>query len=48
VAALVNAKINLRIAENAGNFLTSWQSVSFCRTLRHGVSKYEKCFVQNL
>jgi hypothetical protein len=33
--ALVNAVINLRVPQNAGNFLTS--SNSFSRTLLHGV-----------
>jgi hypothetical protein len=39
---LVNAVINLRVPQNAGNFLTSYKPVSFSRwTLLHGVSKYE-------
>jgi len=37
---LVSAVMNLRVPWNAGNFLTSWKSVSFSRTLHHGVSKY--------
>jgi hypothetical protein len=38
--AVVNAVMNLRVPQNAGNFLTSSQSVSFSRrTLLHGVSK---------
>jgi len=38
--ALVNAVMNLRVPWNAGNFLTSWEPVSFSRrTLHHGVSK---------
>jgi hypothetical protein len=38
--ALVNAVINPRIPQNAGNFLTSYKPVSFSRrTLIHGVSK---------
>jgi hypothetical protein len=37
---LLNAVMNLRVPENAGNFLTSYQLVSFSRrTLLHGVSK---------
>ena len=39
--ALVSAVMNLRVAWNAGNFLTSCRPVSFTRrTLHHGVSKY--------
>jgi hypothetical protein len=39
--AIVNAVINLRVSQNAGNFLTSYKPVSFSRrTLLHGVSKY--------
>jgi hypothetical protein len=38
--ALVNAEMNLRVSQNAGNFLTSCKPVSFSRrTLLHGVSK---------
>jgi hypothetical protein len=38
--ALVSAVINLRVPQNAGNFLTSCKPVSFSRrTLLHGVSK---------
>jgi hypothetical protein len=38
--ALVNAVINLRVPQNAGNFLTSCEPVSFSRrTVLHGVSK---------
>ena len=37
---LVSAVMNLRIPQNAGNFLTSCKPVSFSRrTLHHGVSK---------
>jgi hypothetical protein len=37
---LVNAVMNIRDLQNAGNFLTSWEPVSFSRrTLRYGVSK---------
>jgi CRISPR/Cas system-associated protein Cas7 (RAMP superfamily) len=37
--AIVNAVMNLRIQQNAGNFLTSYKPVSFSRrTLLHGVS----------
>jgi len=37
---LVNAIMNLWLPENVGNFLTSWEPVSFSRiTLLHGVSK---------
>ena len=38
--ALVNAVMNLRVPQNAGNFLTSCKPVSFSRTLIHGVSEY--------
>ena len=39
--ALVNAVMNLRVPQNAGNFLTSWKPVSFSiRILLHGVSKF--------
>jgi hypothetical protein len=38
--ALVNAVMNLRVQQNAGNFLTSYKPVSFSRrTLFHEVSK---------
>jgi hypothetical protein len=38
--ALVSAVRNLRVPQNAGNFLTSCKQVSFSRrTLLHGVSK---------
>ena len=37
--ARVNAVMNLRVPEKAGNFLTSCKPVSFSRTLFHGVSK---------
>jgi hypothetical protein len=38
--ALVNAVLNVRGPQNAGNFLTNCQPVSFSRrTLLHGVSK---------
>jgi hypothetical protein len=38
--ALVNAVMNPRVTYIAGNFLTSWEPVSFSRrTLLHGVSK---------
>jgi hypothetical protein len=38
--ALVDAEMNLRVPQNAGNFLTSCKPVSFSRrTLLHGVSK---------
>jgi hypothetical protein len=38
--ALVSAVRNLRVPQNAGNFLTSCNPVSFSRgTLLHGVSK---------
>jgi len=34
----VNAVTNLRVPQNAGNFLTLWEPVSFTRmTLLHGV-----------
>jgi hypothetical protein len=35
---LVNVVINLRVPQNAGNFLTSCGPVSFSRTLLHGIS----------
>jgi hypothetical protein len=35
----VKAVTNLRVPQNAGNFLTSWETVSFSRRpLLHGVS----------
>jgi hypothetical protein len=38
--ALVSEVRNLRVPQNAGNFLTSCKTVSFSRrTLLHGVSK---------
>jgi len=38
--ALVNDVMNLRVPQNAGNFLTSCKPVSFSRrTVLHGVSK---------
>ena len=38
--ALVNAVMNLRVPQNAGNFLNSCKPVSFSRrTVLHGVSK---------
>jgi len=37
---LVNAVMNIRVPQNAGNFLNSCKPVSFSRrTLLHGVSK---------
>jgi hypothetical protein len=37
----VNAVMNLRVPQNAGNFLTSCKPVSFSRrTLLHGVSMF--------
>jgi hypothetical protein len=40
--AIVNAVMNLRVQQIAGNSLTSYKPVSFSRrTLLHGVSKYE-------
>jgi hypothetical protein len=37
---LVNVVMNLRAPQNAGNFLTSWELVSFSRrTLLHDVSE---------
>jgi hypothetical protein len=40
--ALVNAVMNLRVPENAGNFLSSSGRFSFSgRILLHGVSKLE-------
>ena len=42
---LVSAVMNLRVSWNAGNFLTSCQTISFSRrTLHHGVSKYKREF----
>jgi len=36
--ALVNSVMNLRVPQNTGNFLTSWELVSFSRrSLFHGV-----------
>ena len=38
--ALVNAAMNLRVPQKAGNFLTGWKLVSFSRrTVLHGVNK---------
>jgi hypothetical protein len=38
--APVKAVMNLRVTSNAGNFLTSWELLSFSRrTVLHGVSK---------
>ena len=37
--ALVNVVMNLQVPQNSENFLTSWELVSFSRTLLHGVSK---------
>ena len=40
-AVIVNAVMNLRVPQNAGNFLTSCKPVSFSRrTPHHAVSKY--------
>ena len=36
--ARVNAALNLRVSQNAGNFLTSYKPVSFSTSLLHGVS----------
>jgi hypothetical protein len=37
--AVVNAVVNLRVAQNEGNFLTSWETVSFSgRTLLYEIS----------
>jgi hypothetical protein len=42
---LVNVVMNVRVPENAGNFLTSLKPVSFSNmTLHHGVSKYRLIF----
>jgi hypothetical protein len=36
---VVNTVMNLRVPQRAGNFLTSWVTISFSRrTLIHGVS----------
>jgi hypothetical protein len=44
--ALVNVVMNLRVPQNAGNFLTSCKPISFSiRTLLHGVSKYVSKYV---
>ena len=39
VRVLVNAVMNLRFPKSVGNFLTSWEIVSFSRTLFYGVSQ---------
>ena len=40
---LVNAVMSLRVPQNVGNFLTSWEPVSFSRrTVLHGISEYFK------
>jgi hypothetical protein len=45
--ALANAVTNLRLLQNAGNFLTSCKPVSFSRrTLLHGVWSMEFIFSQ--
>jgi hypothetical protein len=42
--ALVNSAMNLRVPQNAGNFLSSLGRFSFSgRTLLHGVSVNEVC-----
>jgi hypothetical protein len=39
VARCLNAVINIRAQNNAGNFLTSWETISFSRKTRlHEVS----------
>ena len=39
--ANVNAVVNILVPQNAGNFLTSWEPLSFSsRTVLHGISKY--------
>jgi len=41
--ALVNTELNLRVLQKVGNFLTSWNTVSFSRkALFHGVSSEHK------
>jgi hypothetical protein len=42
--ALVNAQKNLRVVQNAGNFLTSWKPVRLSRTLLRGVNKQHKMY----
>jgi hypothetical protein len=41
--AVVNTVMNLRVSQKAGNFLTTWATINFSRTLlrgdRHSVSK---------
>jgi len=37
--ALVNAVMNFRVLQHTGNFLNRSKSVSFSRTLSHGLSK---------
>ena len=45
--ALVNAVMDLRVPQNAGNFLTSRKPIIFSRrTLLHGVSKQVITFLQ--
>ena len=44
--ALVNAAMNLRVPQNAGNFLTSFKPVSFSRTLLRGISNYIQLYGQ--
>jgi hypothetical protein len=43
--ALVNTITNLRVPKKAGNFLTSWVTVSFSRTVLHAVSFWLKEFL---
>jgi len=37
--ALANTVMNPWISQNAGNFLISWEPVSFSRTLVHEINK---------
>ena len=37
--AIVNEVMNHRVPQNAANFLTNRETISFSRTLLHGVSK---------
>ena len=43
--ALVNAAMNFRVPHSAGNFLTSWEPLSFSRTPLHSVTGLQKFLV---
>jgi len=45
--AIVNAVMNLRVPYNAGNFLTSWELVSFSRTVLLCCTEWVRSCVRN-